>query len=53
MYVTMIQAPHLHLHIGAVRRVHSTFTSVFSVETHKLEAVPKSTGKIPDDEMGV
>jgi hypothetical protein len=33
--------PHLGLHTGAMSRVHSTFISAFSVQTHKLEATPK------------
>jgi hypothetical protein len=59
MYVTYDRAPHLDLHIGEMRNVHSTFTAEFSVETHKLEVAPKSwdstteIGKIPAGETGV
>jgi hypothetical protein len=37
----MVQALHLDLHIGAMRRVHSTFISEFPIDTHKLEVAPK------------
>jgi hypothetical protein len=45
MYITMVQALHPDLHIGAVRRVHSTLISEFSVETHKLEVATKPRDK--------
>jgi hypothetical protein len=41
VYVTYGQAPHLELHIGAVKRVYSTFITEFSVDTHNLEVAPK------------
>jgi hypothetical protein len=49
----------LDLHSGAVRRVHSTFISEFSVETHKLEVAQKQwegtteIRKVPAGETGV
>jgi hypothetical protein len=55
----MVQTPNLDLHTGAVRRVHSTIISEFSIETHKLEIVPKpwdstmEIGRIPAGETGV
>jgi hypothetical protein len=56
----MVWAPHLDLHIGEVRRVHSTFISeFFIVEIHKLDIALKlggsttQTRKIPAGEIGV
>jgi hypothetical protein len=55
----MFWAQHLDLHIGAVRRVHSTSISEFSTERHKLEVAPKpwdsttEIGMIPAGETGV
>jgi hypothetical protein len=41
VYVTMVWALHLHLHIGRDKTVHSNFISESSVETHKIEVTPK------------
>jgi hypothetical protein len=55
----MIQALFLHLHTGAMRRVQSTLTSLFSTDTPMLEVVPKprdstmKTGKIHAGGRGV
>jgi hypothetical protein len=58
VYLTKVQALHLDLHIGAVRRVHSTFIYEFSTEAHKMQVIVKSwgstmeIGKIPSGETG-
>jgi hypothetical protein len=55
----MVWALNLDLHIGAARRVHSTFISEFPVGTHKLEVAlkPRDTTTeiepIPAGETGV
>jgi hypothetical protein len=55
----MVRAPHLDLHIGAVRIAHSTFISEFFTNSHKLEVTLKlwdntmEIGQIPAGETGV
>jgi hypothetical protein len=55
----MVQVLHLDLHIEAVRRVDSTFSSEFIIGTHKLKVASKpwerttEIGKIPAGETGV
>jgi hypothetical protein len=54
----MVRASHLDLYMRAVARVHSTFISKFSMETHKLKVMltplgsTKKLGKIPAGKNG-
>jgi hypothetical protein len=41
MYMTMVHGPHLDLHIGTARWVHSIIISEFSIGVHKLDVMPK------------
>jgi hypothetical protein len=55
----MFWALHTDLHIGAVRKVYSTFNFEFSKETHKFKIAVKTwnntmeTGKIPAGETQI